>query len=93
MADCVGPALQRGNVDAALEHYRKLHRRRLWLHHFMIADLSSGRPANPFERRMYKRALRDDVVMSAFEEVGSRRSSPAVIFRPRVLAHILRPGY
>jgi hypothetical protein len=42
---------------------------------------------------MYNRALRDDVVMHAFEEVGSRRGSPAAIFKPRVLAHMLRPGY
>jgi flavin-dependent dehydrogenase len=93
MADCVGPALQRGNVDAALERYHKIHRRRLGPHHFMIADLSSGRRANPFERRMFNRALRDDVVMRAFEEVGSRRGSPAAVFKPRVLAHMLRPGY
>jgi menaquinone-9 beta-reductase len=92
MADCVAPALQHGDVDAALERYRKIHRRRLGPHHFMIADLASGRPANPFERNLYRRAMRDEVVMRAFEEVGSRRSSPAAVFKPRVLAHLLRPG-
>jgi menaquinone-9 beta-reductase len=89
LAEEVGPALgSGGDVDAGLERYRKRHRRKLGLHHFMIADLASGRPANPFERKMYFAAAHDPVVYAAFEGIGSRRRSPLTIFDPRVLARI-----
>ncbi|MEA2480496.1 MAG: hypothetical protein QOJ07_2418 [Thermoleophilaceae bacterium] len=81
-----------GDLDAALESYRKLHRSRLGPHHFLIADLASGRPANPFERRMYKAASRDEETRRAFEQVGSRRYPPTTVFKPRVLARIVRYG-
>jgi flavin-dependent dehydrogenase len=91
LAEEVGPALSSGgDVDAGLERYRKRHRRRLGPHHFTIADLSSGRTANPFERRMYRAAAHDKVVYEAFEAIGSRRRSPFTIFKPRVLWHVLR---
>jgi flavin-dependent dehydrogenase len=92
LAEEVGPALASGgDVDAGLERYRKRHRRRLGPHHFTIADLSSGRKANPFERRMYRAAADDTVVYEAFEGIGSRRCSPLTIFKPGVLWHVLRP--
>jgi 2-polyprenyl-6-methoxyphenol hydroxylase-like FAD-dependent oxidoreductase len=85
------PALADGaDLDAALERYRRLHRRRLLGHYLSITDISSGRPVNAFERRMYRAAARDQVVCSAFEEVGSRRRSPARMLDPRVLARIAR---
>jgi menaquinone-9 beta-reductase len=79
-----------GDLDAALDRYRKLHRRRLAPHHLILADVSSGRPMNAFERRMGKVAAHDAVVRQAFEAVGSRREPPASIFRPRVLARVIR---
>jgi flavin-dependent dehydrogenase len=92
LAESVGPALASGaDLDTGLKRYRKLHKRRLGLHHFLIADLSTARRANPFERRMYSAAAQDPVVFAAFEGVGSRRRSPATMFKPRVLAHVLRP--
>jgi hypothetical protein len=45
---------------------------------------------NAFERRMGTVAAHDPVVRRAFEAVGSRRELPAAVFRPRVLAHLLR---
>jgi 2-polyprenyl-6-methoxyphenol hydroxylase-like FAD-dependent oxidoreductase len=85
------PALADGaDLDAALERYRRVHRRRLLGHYLNIADISSGRPVNAFERRMYRAAARDQVVCSAFEEIGSRRRSPARMLDPRVLARIAR---
>jgi 2-polyprenyl-6-methoxyphenol hydroxylase-like FAD-dependent oxidoreductase len=77
-------------LDTALERYRRLHRRRLLGHYLSISDISSGRPVNAFERRMYRAAARDQVVCAAFEEIGTRRRSPARIFAPRVLARIAR---
>lgn len=79
-----------GDLDAALERYRKLHRKRLAPHHMVISDISTGRPMNAFERRMNAVAARDPVVRQAFEAVGSRRVPPTEVFKPRVLARILR---
>jgi hypothetical protein len=80
----------REQLDAALERYRRLHRRRLLGHFLTISDLAGGRPLNPFERRLFRAAARDRVVRSAFERVGSRRSSPASMLDPRVLARLAR---
>jgi menaquinone-9 beta-reductase len=79
-----------GDLDAALDSYRRLHRRRLGPHHFTIADLASGRPANPLERMMYRAAVDDDDVFHAFEAIGSRRRSPATLFTPRTIAGLVR---
>ena len=79
-----------GDLDAALERYRRVHRRRLLPHYLMISDIASGRPINPIERRLYRAAARDPVVLRAFEEVGSRRRSPARMLDPRVLARLAR---
>jgi flavin-dependent dehydrogenase len=81
------------DVDKALERYRRVHRKRLGPHHFLIADIASGRPANPLERRMYRAAVDDDDVFHVFEGIGSRRRSPATLFAPRILARLARaPG-
>ncbi|HEV2923000.1 MAG TPA: NAD(P)/FAD-dependent oxidoreductase [Solirubrobacteraceae bacterium] len=77
-----------GDLDASLERYRRVHRRRLLPHYLMIADLASGRPINPLERRLYSVAARDPIVLHAFEQVGSRRRSPARMLDPRVLARL-----
>jgi menaquinone-9 beta-reductase len=79
-----------GDLDGALERYRRVHRRRLLPHYLMISDIASGRPINPIERRLYRAAARDRAVRSAFEEVGSRRRSPARMLDPRLLARIGR---
>jgi flavin-dependent dehydrogenase len=82
--------LGNGDLDAALDAYRKAHRRRLGLHHFLISDIASARPANPIERAMYRSAVSDDDVFHTFEAIGSRRSSPALLFAPRTLARLAR---
>jgi 2-polyprenyl-6-methoxyphenol hydroxylase-like FAD-dependent oxidoreductase len=92
LADELGPALQNGNVDAALERYRREHRKRLGPHHFLIADLASARLANPFERAMFRATARDEKVLSAFESVGSRRRPPSEMFKPAILSRIVRFG-
>ena len=56
----------------------------------MISDLASGRPINPFERKLYRAAAGDQVVRRVFTAVGSRRKSPAHMLDPRVLARVLR---
>ena len=81
-----------GDLDRALERYRRVHRRRLLPHYLMISDIASGRPINPIERRLYRAAARDPFVRHAFEQVGSRRRSPIRMLDPRVLARIGRAG-
>jgi flavin-dependent dehydrogenase len=76
------------DLDTALETYRRVHRRRLGPHHFLIADLASARRANPFERAMYRRSVTDDDVRRTFEAVGSRRRSPVTLFGPRTLLRL-----
>lgn len=79
-----------GDLDAALERYAKLHRKRLAPHHMMISDIASGRPMNAFERRMSRVAAHDPLVRRTFEAIGSRRELPSSLFRPRVLARVIR---
>jgi flavin-dependent dehydrogenase len=82
--------LGNGDLGAALASYRRMHARRLGPHHFTIADLASGRRANPLERQMYRAAVDDDVVFDAFNAVGSRRRLPATLFAPRAMAALAR---
>jgi hypothetical protein len=58
----------------------------------LISDIASGRPVNPIERRLYRAAARDEVVRHAFEQVGSRRRSPARMLDPRLLTRVVRRG-
>jgi menaquinone-9 beta-reductase len=81
-----------GDLDAALDTYRKVHRRGLGLHHFLTSDIASARPANPVERAMYRSAATDDEVYGTFEAIGSRRRSPATLFAPGTLARMARAG-
>jgi flavin-dependent dehydrogenase len=81
--------LSGGDLDAALESYRRVHQRRLGPHHFLIADLASARRANPLERKLYRAAVDDDDVFHAFEAIGARRESPATLFRPRTIARLV----
>jgi flavin-dependent dehydrogenase len=91
LVDETAGALAGGDdLDAGLERYRRVHRKRLGPHHFLIADIASGRPANPLERRMYRAAVNDDEVFHTFEGIGSRRRSPATLFAPRTLARLVR---
>jgi flavin-dependent dehydrogenase len=79
-----------GDLDAALESYRRVHQRRLGPHHFLIADLASARAANPLERALYRTAVDDDDAFRVFEAIGARRESPATLFRPKTIARLLR---
>jgi menaquinone-9 beta-reductase len=85
-----------GDLDAALERYRRVFRRRLLPHHMQIADYSTGRPMRANERLAFRAAARDPAVAAAMEEVVTRRRSVARLLDPmlnlRVLGGALRPG-
>jgi 2-polyprenyl-6-methoxyphenol hydroxylase-like FAD-dependent oxidoreductase len=85
-------SLASGDLDRALRRYRRVHRRRLVPHYMMISDIASGRPVNPIERHLYRAAAGDEVVRRAFEQVGSRRRSPARMLDPRLLTRVARHG-
>jgi hypothetical protein len=58
----------------------------------MISDISSGRPINPLERRLYRAAARDGVVRAVFERIGSRERPPSDMLKPSLIARIARFG-
>ena len=88
--ETVDALLNGGDLDASLERYRKVHWKQLSPHHLAIADISTGRRMNAFERRMGAVAPHNPVVRAAFEAVGARRQPPTSMFRPRVLANLIR---
>ena len=81
-----------GDLDAALDRYRRTFRRRLGLHHWVIADLSTGRPLRANERIAFRAAARDEWVARRIEVVVARRGSPARLLGPVVNARTLRYG-
>lgn len=88
--ETAGALVAGGDLDAALERYRRAHFRRLAPHHAFIASLSSGRPANGFERTLYRGSARDPEVARVFTRIGSRRASPLTGFGPRDVVRLVR---
>ena len=53
-------ALQnQGDLDAALERYRRAFRRRLGLHHWVIAEYATGRKTFGVERAFFRATAKD----------------------------------
>ncbi len=95
LVDATADAVAGGDphaLDVALDRYRRTHLLRLGPHHAMIADLATARRANPLERALYRAAVDDDAVFSAFEAIGARRRSPATLFTPRMVARLVGQG-
>ncbi len=77
LSRAVGPALAgRGSLGRGLRRYRRLHRRHLRGHAFMIHDYATGRRLTPTEKVLMAAAVRDAKVASAFDRVGTRRAKP-----------------
>jgi flavin-dependent dehydrogenase len=81
--------LDDGDLDLALERYRRAFRRRLGPHHMQIADYSTGRPMRLNERIIFRAAAKDPVVAAAVEEVATRRSTILRLLDPRLLPRLL----
>jgi flavin-dependent dehydrogenase len=85
--------LEPGDLDGALDRYRRAFRRRLGLDHWLIADFSSGRRLRAVERLTFRAAAVNPVVAEAVDEVATRRRSPLRMLDPRLTARVLRiPG-
>jgi flavin-dependent dehydrogenase len=85
--------LGHGDLDGALDRYRRAFRRRLGLEHWLIADLASGRRLRANERAAFRAAAVDPVVGRAVEEVASRRRSSLRMLDPIVTARVLRGSW
>lgn len=78
LADSVAPAL-RGEEPLArgLKRYRRLHKRKLGGHAYMIHDYSSGRKLTPPERLLFSAAVRDPKIATTFDRFATRQVGPA----------------
>ena len=82
--------LDGGDLDGALERYRRAFRRRLGLEHWLIADFASGRKLRANERRLFRAAADDPVTARAFEAVATRRRSSLGRLDPRLVLRRFR---
>jgi menaquinone-9 beta-reductase len=78
-----------GDLDAALDRYRRAFRRHVGLEHWLIADMATGRRLRANERMMFRAAARDDAVARAVEAVASRRRSSVRLLDPLLTARVL----
>jgi flavin-dependent dehydrogenase len=91
LADQTSTALlDRGDLDGALERYRRTFRRRLGLEHWLIADLASGHKLRANERRLFRAAATDPVTARALEQVVTRRRSSLRLLSPRLVLRRFR---
>jgi 2-polyprenyl-6-methoxyphenol hydroxylase-like FAD-dependent oxidoreductase len=78
LADSVLPALHGEEaLEKGLKRYRRLHKRKLGGHAFMIHDYATGRPVSPPERMLFRAASRDPKLASRFDAFATRRIGPA----------------
>jgi 2-polyprenyl-6-methoxyphenol hydroxylase-like FAD-dependent oxidoreductase len=98
LADSVTPALRGAEpLQSGLDRYKRLHRKELRGHAFLVNDYATGRPLNRGERMLFSAAARDPEVAAAFDELGTRRTKPGRMMArtmPRAIAvnarHALR---
>jgi 2-polyprenyl-6-methoxyphenol hydroxylase-like FAD-dependent oxidoreductase len=77
LADSVAPALHgEESLEKGLKRYRRLHKRKLGGHAFMIHDYATGRPLNGREKMLFRAAAHDPKVAATFDAFGTRRAGP-----------------
>src|SRR3954451_8691563 len=88
--------LDGGDLDAALDRYRRAFRRRLGFHHWVIAEAATGRKTYPPERSFFRAVGRDPELARPLAYIVSRQKQPWHLADPRVTARVisasLRPG-
>ena len=82
--------LNHGDLDSALDRYRRVFRRRLGLHHWLIAEYASGRRTFAVERAFFRATANDPVLARALGDVVSRRKQPTRLADPRLTARVMR---
>jgi flavin-dependent dehydrogenase len=77
LADSVTPALHGEEpLERGLKRYRRLHKRRLGGHAFMIHDYSTGRKLSRAERMLFKAAVWDPKIATTFDKYATRKIGP-----------------
>ena len=82
--------LDGGDLDGALDQYRRAFRRRLGPHHMQIADYSTGRPMRGNERLAFRAAANDPAFAAVVERFATRRSSILPMLDPRLVLRAFR---
>jgi menaquinone-9 beta-reductase len=92
LAETVGPSLSGStqDVDAALDGYRKRHRRGLAAHEKFTSEYSSGRRFNPLEKLIFRAAARDQETARRMVLMGERWVSPQSALSPVTMARAVR---
>jgi hypothetical protein len=91
LAEEAGPALgEEAELDRALRHYARRHRRALAEHDRICSAYSSGRKFNPAEKLLFRGAARDDALAGRFALAGERWIRPRQLLTPSMLGLMLR---
>ncbi len=101
LADSVAPALRgEESLERGLRRYRRLHKRRLGGHAFILHDYATGRKLTRGERALFAAAARDPKVAELFDRFATRRVGPARTFAATIprsvlvnVRHSLRRGH
>jgi len=84
--------LGKGELDAGLDRYRRLHRWRLGPHYIQTSDFSTAREMRPIERRGLRRAAADPVLARSLISFFARERSVSHLLDPRVAGRLLIGG-
>lgn len=87
--ETAGALADDGDLDRALEGYRKEHHSRLAGHHHLISGYSTGRPYNAMERLMFSAAARDERSARHFHAFGSRLIGVREFLAPKAVGRAL----
>jgi menaquinone-9 beta-reductase len=89
LAEEVGPALKEdGDLDSALEDYRRRHRRQLLPHHLVISEYSRGRRFLPPEMLMFAAGARNPAVARHLHSYAARLISVPQLLNPAMQARM-----
>jgi 2-polyprenyl-6-methoxyphenol hydroxylase-like FAD-dependent oxidoreductase len=90
LADSVAPALHGEEaLERGLKRYRRLHKRKLGGHAFLIHDYSTGRKLSRAERMLFRAAVWDPKVATTFDRFATRQIGPAETFAKTVPRSIM----
>jgi 2-polyprenyl-6-methoxyphenol hydroxylase-like FAD-dependent oxidoreductase len=92
VAETAPALLGGGDLDAALDRYRRLHRWRLGPHYIQTSDFSARREMMSLERRAFHRATVDPVFARSLVNVFARERSVFHLLDPRVAGRLLIGG-
>jgi flavin-dependent dehydrogenase/pimeloyl-ACP methyl ester carboxylesterase len=77
-------------VDAAIERYRRRHRRQLLGHFLLTSDYATGRRFTPLERLLFSAGTKDEAAADGFHAFGSRSIRPTDAEFGRLVGRALR---